>query len=193
MMRAMLDRVRLRPLTSADLPVLHRWYQTRELWDHLVGEFRPRPAHEAIAHMRGWLIPSATEARLAIERGDNGALLGLTLLSPIDSEAGEAEFHIFLGEASQRGLGYGGAATAAMLAHAFDQLGLWRVRLRVLRTNEAALRVYAAWGFEPEPATSVSESVVKQGARVAVVAMSVTDAVFRQRLAAQAAGRSAIR
>jgi RimJ/RimL family protein N-acetyltransferase len=172
----MADLVRLRRLLEADLVRLHRWYQTPELWDRLVGAFTPRAEAEAVAHMRGWLEPSHRELRLAIVRGEDGDLIGLVSLTPIDREEGEAEFHVFLGEASDRGRGYGRAATAAMLAHAFDEIGLFRVRLRVLRTNQAALRVYAALGFEPEGPVEVE-----------VLAMSVTDAVFRQR---QAAARS---
>lgn len=191
MMRAMAMLVRLRTLVEEDLPVLHGWYQTAELWDHLVGAFLPRREAESVAYMRGWLTPSATERRLAIVRGDNGSLLGLAALSPIEPDKGEAEFHIFLGEAAHRGLGYGRAATAAMLAHAFDELALWRVRLKVLQTNEAALQLYAGLGFEPHG--EAGEAVEKRGVRVAVVAMSVTDAVFRQRQAAYAARRSATR
>jgi RimJ/RimL family protein N-acetyltransferase len=172
----MADPVRLRRLVESDLAALHRWYQTRELWDHLVGDFTQREEAEALAYMRGWLAPSHRELRLAIVRGDDGELLGLVALAPIDREEGEAEFHVFLGEARERGRGYGRAATAAMLAHAFDEIGLWRVRLKVLRSNEAALRVYAALGFEPEGPVEAQ-----------VIAMSVTDAVFRQR---QAAARS---
>lgn len=191
MMRRMAEFVRLRALTEDDLPTLHRWYQTPELWDHLVGAFQAREAAESLAYMRRWLTPSLSERRLAIMRGDDGALLGLVSLSPIEPEQGEAEFHIFLGEAQARGQGYGRAATAAMLAHAFDDLALWRVRLKVLKTNEPALSLYAGLGFEPHGAAS--EAVVKRGAVVTVVAMSVTDAVFRQRQAAYAARRSATR
>jgi RimJ/RimL family protein N-acetyltransferase len=173
--------VRLRALAEDDLPALHRWYQTVELWDHLVGAFQPRPEAESLAYMRRWLTPSASERRLAIVRGANGALLGLASLSPIEPEKGEAEFHVFLGEALQRGRGYGQAATEAMLAFAFDELALWRVRLKVLKTNETALRLYARLGFEPEDLPG--ETVDKPHGQVAVVVMSVTDAVFRQRQA----------
>jgi RimJ/RimL family protein N-acetyltransferase len=183
--------VRLRRLAEGDLATLHRWYQTPSLWDHLVGAFEAREEAQAVAYMRRWLAPSLTEARLAVERTADGALIGLVALSPIDPEAGEAEFHIFLGEADDRGRGYGRAATAAMLAHAFDELALWRVHLRVLKTNEPALRVYAALGFEPEP--DAGEVAIKRGEAVRVVAMGLTDAVFRQRLAAYPPRRSATR
>jgi RimJ/RimL family protein N-acetyltransferase len=191
MMRNMAELVRLRTLVEDDLPALHGWYQSAELWDHLVGAFQPRQEAESLAYMRRWLTPTATERRLAIVRHEDGGLLGLVTLSPIEPDKGEAEFHIFLGEAERRGLGYGRAATAAMLAYAFDDLALWRVRLRVLKTNETALRLYAGLGFSPQG--DRDETAEKRGAQVAVVAMSVTGAVFRQRQTAYAARRLATR
>ena len=59
--------VRLRPLSREDLPRLHGWYQTRELWEHLVGGLTRRPEPDAIAYMARWLVPSETELRLGIE------------------------------------------------------------------------------------------------------------------------------
>jgi len=188
----MADLVRLRPLREGDLLQLHRWYQDPALWDHLVGQPQRREAPEAIVYMRRWLTPTPFERRLAIEEAARGGqVLGLVTLSPIDVQAGEAEFHIFLGEPAARGRGYGRAATVAALAHAFDDLAIWRVRLRVLQTNAAALRVYAAVGFEPDPPTG--ETARKGDADVAVVTMHVTDAAFRERWASAYAGRSATR
>jgi len=186
----MSDLVRLRTLVEADLARLHRWYQDPSLWDHLVGDFVVREEAEAVAYMRRWLSPSPTEVRLAIVDADQGSLAGLVALAPIDPAAGEAEFHIFLGDRAMRGRGLGRAATAAALVHAFDELGLWRVWLRVLQTNAAALRTYAALGFEPEAA--VVATVRKRGADVEVVTLRVSDAVFRERLGAYAR-RSATR
>jgi RimJ/RimL family protein N-acetyltransferase len=174
--------VHLRALVEGDLVQLHRWYQDPALWDHLVGEFVPREETEAVGYMRSWLTPSLSEVRLAILDAADGGLAGLVALSPIDRSNGEAEFHIFLGEARSRGRGLGRAATAAALDHAFETLGLWRVWLRVLQTNEAALRTYAALGFEPD--AIVAATVRKQGAEAAVITMRVSDAVYRARQAA---------
>jgi RimJ/RimL family protein N-acetyltransferase len=182
--------VHLRAVVEADLVQLHRWYQDPALWDHLVGEFVQRDEAEAVGYMRRWLTPSPDEVRLAIVDAADGELAGLVTLSPIDRVVGEAEFHVFLGEVRARGRGLGRAATAAALDHAFDTLGLWRVWLRVLRTNEAALRSYAALGFEPD--ATVVATVRKRGAETAVITMHVSEAVFRARQTAYA-GRSATR
>jgi RimJ/RimL family protein N-acetyltransferase len=169
----MADPVRLRRLLESDLAALARWRRAPDLREQLANAAAARSDAEAIAQLRGWLMPTRNELRLAIVRADDGELVGLASLAPIDREAGEAEIHVFLAEASERGRGYGRAATSAMLAHAFDELELWRVRSRAPRTSEAALRVWAALGFEPEGPVEAD-----------VISMSVTDAMFRLRQAA---------
>ena len=134
----------LRELREEDLPILHGWYQTPELWDHLVGEFTPRTEAEAVAYMRRWLSPSVTELRLGIVA--DGRLMGLATLSPINLEAGWAELHTFIGDRSERGHGLGRRAVAQLAARGFA-MGLSRIELRVLETNTAARRVYEACGF----------------------------------------------
>jgi RimJ/RimL family protein N-acetyltransferase len=185
MLRRMPELVRLRRLAHEDLASLHRWHQTPSLWDHLVGEFQERTAGEAIGYMQAWLTPSLAQSRMAVTRAADGALLGLVALSPIDRETGEAEFHIFLGEPGERGRGYGAAATVAMLEHAFDALELWRVRLRVLETNAAALALYARLGFTPDSGAAAA-SVSKGATQVTVLSLSLTEATFRQRQALEA-------
>lgn len=165
--------IRLRPLTEEDLPALHRWYQDPALWAHLVGAFVPRAEAEAIAYMRGWLTASASALRLGVEA--NGELIGQVALAPIAD--GEAEFHIFLGDALERGKGYGAEATRLMLARAFGELGLGRVTLEVLATNAAARRVYDRLGFV---AHGVVGRVAKDGDLTDVVGMSIDAARFAE-------------
>ena len=162
--------VRLRPLREGDLLLLHRWYQSPELWDHLAGEFEPRPEAEALAYMRRWLRPTPEEVRLGIEAG--GRLVGMTALCPIDPGAGVAEFHILLGEPGSRGQGIGRQATQAMLEHGFSALGLRRIELKVLETNAAARRIYDLCGFRP-----VGEATaVKSGHPAALIVMAARPA-----------------
>lgn len=141
-------KVRLRPLRSEDLPRLHRWYQTPELWDHLVGDFTPRTEPEAVAYMQRWLAPSETELRLGIEvQGPEGLrLVGLAFFAPLDLGGGWAELHTMIGDARERGQGVGRRAVAALMERGFA-LGLARIELKVLETNVAARRIYESCGF----------------------------------------------
>lgn len=142
--------VRLRALRRDDLPALWAWYQDPELVRHLVGGFRFHGEAEALAYMERWLAASDAEVRCAIERIADGALLGMTMLTGIDRTHRTAEAHVFLGDASHRGKGYGRAAVTAMMAHGFGDLGLNRLDLSVLATNAAALHMYQSVGFEIE-------------------------------------------
>jgi RimJ/RimL family protein N-acetyltransferase len=136
--------IRLRPLAESDLTVLYRWYQDPELWSHLVGSFQARDEREAITFMRRWLDNPSSDVRLAID--DEDRLIGQIAFTGLKDD--EAELHIFLGEASERGQGKGGAATRLGLSYAFQELGLKRVVLRVLQRNLVARRLYDQLGFE---------------------------------------------
>lgn len=156
--------VRLRPLRREDLPRLHRWYQTPELWAHLVRDFTSRREDEALAYMERWLSPSETELRLGIEVADDPEprLVGVAFFSPLDRATGEAELHTMIGDPAERGRGVGRQAVAALLDIGFG-LGLQRIHLKVLETNAAARRVYEACGFRvvgrDAPATKSGQTV----------------------------------
>lgn len=140
--------VRLRPLRQEDLRRLHAWYQTPELWDHLVGDFTPRGEAEAVAYMARWLQPSDRELRLGVEVEDAGPprLVGLAFFSPLNAAEGWAELHTLIGDPAERGRGVGRRAVAELVARGFA-LSLRRIELRVLETNLAARRIYEACGF----------------------------------------------
>ena len=141
--------VRLRNLMKEDLPRLHRWYQTPELWDHLVRDFTPRKEAEAVAYMQRWLTPGDTELRLGIEvEGPEGArLVGIAFFSPLNLAEGWAELHTMIGEPGERGRGVGRQAVVALMDRGAN-LGLARIQLRVLETNAMARRIYEGCGFQ---------------------------------------------
>jgi RimJ/RimL family protein N-acetyltransferase len=53
-------------------------------------------------------------------------------------------------ERGEHGKGYGSAAIARTLDHAFRELGLHKVWLMIFRTNERSRRTYARLGFVEE-------------------------------------------
>lgn len=163
--------VRLRDLRAEDLPRLHGWYQQPELWDHLVGDFVPRGAAEALDYMQRWLRPSAQELRLGIEVNDTGSprLVGLAFFSPLDLGTGEAELHIMIGDPGERGRGVGRQAVNLLVARGFE-LGLSRIVLKVLASNLAAQKVYAQCGFR---VVGQGAPAVKHGRAAEVVVMQI--------------------
>jgi RimJ/RimL family protein N-acetyltransferase len=162
---------RLRDLRTEDLPRLHAWYQQPELWDHLVGDFVPRGAEEALEYMQRWLRPSAQELRLGIEVDGVGGprLVGLAFFSPLDLAAERAELHIMIGDPDERGHGVGRQAVSLLVARGFA-LGLKRIVLRVLASNLAAQKVYAQCGFR---VVGRDAPAVKRGRPAEVIVMQI--------------------
>ncbi len=79
---------------------------------------------------------------------DEGRHVGNCGLMGIDLRRSKAELWIYLGEA--RGKGAGGIALRLLLERAFSGLGLARVHLRVVESNERAVAFYERAGFSIE-------------------------------------------
>jgi RimJ/RimL family protein N-acetyltransferase len=141
--------VRLRALTTGDLPALVEW----------------RNDPEIKALLGGWSFPVSLEAeqewfeearrvqstqRLAIEVLKDGRYIGNIGLYDIDWKDRKAEYGILIGDKTAWGKGYGLDASTALLAYAFGELNLHRVFLRVLAHHVRAVRLYEKLGFRPE-------------------------------------------
>ncbi len=74
-------------------------------------------------------------------------LIGRVGLFGIDPRGGTAELGILIGDPSDWGRGFGRAAVAAMVDHAFDALGLSAITLHTYPDNLRAQRAFAAAGF----------------------------------------------
>lgn len=143
-------RVYLRALDASDLERVFVWHNDRELYGQLGGTFRwvSRIAEEEWLHRR--CAYSTSEVNLAICLKDTGEHIGNVYLRNIDWIARNAELHIFIGPAELRGHGYGREALELVLTHAFNDLGLERIYLYVLASNENAYRLYTKCGFVQE-------------------------------------------
>ncbi len=137
------ERVRLAPLRDEDSDRLFAWINDRALVT-LSAPFRPieRTEHDA------WFasIRQRDDVRiLGIHVVGGDELIGSCQLHSIHD--GSAELQIRIGERRAQGRGYGSEAVRLLLRHAFRELGLRRVTLHVLASNERALAVYRRAGF----------------------------------------------
>lgn len=87
------------------------------------------------------------ERMLTIYARENLVPIGNTGLHGIDFRNGTAELGIMLGAKDYWGRGMGTEATRLMLDFGFTGLGLHCIQLRVLATNERAIRCYENTGF----------------------------------------------
>jgi RimJ/RimL family protein N-acetyltransferase len=74
--------------------------------------------------------------------------IGIAYLYEIDARHARASFGIMIGNAANRGKGYGTEATRLILDYAFNAFGLENVMLTVLSFNEAGIRAYENAGFK---------------------------------------------
>ena len=74
-------------------------------------------------------------------------LVGVAFLHSLSRDDCRAHYAVGLLAPEHLGHGYGTEITALVLRHAFDDLGLHRVDLRVLAFNAAAIRCYEKLGF----------------------------------------------
>lgn len=97
--------------------------------------------------------------------------VGHAALYRIDRQARTAEFGILLGDPAVWGHGLGTAVTRSLVEHGFTVLGLNRIHLEVLVTNERARRVYEKLGFQVEG--RLRQHQVRDGTPVDVLVMGL--------------------
>ena len=145
-------RLRLRPLTPADLDALLTYRGRADVCRFL--PFAPMTRGQLTARLGGDL--SRTELTepgqaltLGIEVAGTGALVGDVVLFFRSREHAGGELGYVL-HPDAGGRGYATEACAAMLALAFDQLGLHRVVARLDGRNGASARLAARLGMRQE-------------------------------------------
>jgi len=128
---------------------------------------------EAVQH---WYAELSSDAlRWVIEAGSR--CIGQVRLHSLDLKDRRARLAIGLLEPELLGQGYGTEATRLVLGHAFDELRLHRVDLRVLGFNTRAIRAYEKCGFIREGLERESTFVAGQWASDTM--MSILEAEYR--------------
>lgn len=140
----------LRELSREDLENTWRWRQDPTLIEWLGEPFRFINRESEQAWFDAYLQQRERQVRLAICLQTDHRHIGNLNLTQIHPVHRTAEFSLMIGEADCRGRGLGRAATALGLAHAFNDLNLHRLELRVRLDNLPALKVYQALGFQQE-------------------------------------------
>ena len=141
----------LRELRRSDLPTINAWRADRELISRLGATFRFINQEVDERWFNAYMDRRGSTVRCAIVDAEcPDQILGLVSLCDIDNLSRSCEFHIMIGDKNQRGKGMGYFAITEILRHAFDDLHLNRVELKVLPDNEPALALYRKAGFTQE-------------------------------------------
>lgn len=142
------ERVALGPLHRGLLPLLERWENDFRTIDLAGDDPQPRTT-ESIAAMWEPLLRGEREDWLgfAIYALPDVRPIGIANLRDFTNPHGTAEFGITIGEAADRGKGYGTEAVRLLLDYAFSALGVYNLWLDTPACNVAALRAYEKAGF----------------------------------------------
>ncbi len=143
------EHVRLRKLEKADLPLLHRWMNDREVmaWarfspDHMISLSALEKEYEK--ELAG---EDRERSTFMIEDRGSGHTIGWTTVRTWDRKHVSANVGIGLGEKAYWGRGFGTEAVGLLLGIVFDQQGWHRAELYTLADNRRAIRSAEKCGF----------------------------------------------
>ena len=143
------DRLLLRPTTPADA---QRAFEIQSDWD-VTRMLRMAQFPPDLEDMTGWFAEhpqewiAGTAFRFAVER--NARMIGLVDLDGIDGEQGELGYWL---EKPSWDQGYAFEAAKKVVAFAFEQLGLARLKTGHAADNPASGKVLLKLGFRPQQA-----------------------------------------
>ena len=146
------ERILLRPVLPADRDARQRFgfHTDIERGYGVLRESGPMTDDEADRWHERLVHEEDDPSRMAWAIEAAGDLAGLAFLQRIREVDAKAQFAIGLLSPELFGHGYGTGATHLVLAHAFGQMALHRVDLRVLAFNERAIAMYRRCGFVEE-------------------------------------------
>ncbi|VDG20342.1 GNAT family N-acetyltransferase [Lactiplantibacillus mudanjiangensis] len=121
-----------------------------------------------------------TEFYFHIRANDDDRLLGFVTLYNIDWHNQLGQLAIAIGDAEDRGHGYGTEALNLMLHYGFNELNLYKVCLDVIATNQSAIAVYQNSGFEFEGTNQ--RAVKRDGQRIDLYNMGLFAEDFQPRI-----------
>jgi RimJ/RimL family protein N-acetyltransferase len=144
------DNVKLTAIAAADLALISSWYQDAGF----LRLFDSTPAAPKTEKAVAQLIAEAQQAHdgfiFAIRLRESERIVGIFAFDGIAWTHGTAFVSVGIGNARDRGLGYGREAMVLALRFAFDELNLHRVCLTVFAYNQRAIALYESLGFTRE-------------------------------------------
>jgi RimJ/RimL family protein N-acetyltransferase len=172
--------VRLRPLSLGDVDHMMTWVNDPAVVGNLaVFAGKPITRAEEVAYVER-MLASTDDRVFVVERAADGAYLGNVGLHQIHWRSRVGRLSLIIGARSEMGKGYGSAAIALALDHAFDGMTLHKVWLMVNAQNARARGIYTRVGFVEEGV--LREEYFHDGAWYDMVRMSVIDREWRARM-----------
>jgi RimJ/RimL family protein N-acetyltransferase len=140
--------ISLGPVIPADFPALFRWGNDVDS-ARLNEVYRPSDWN---SHQEWWsnIGKDPSKVVFAVRKQGSNNIIGYVQILNISGLHQSAHLAVRIGEAADRGHGYGREATRLAIDYCWNHLNLGRIGLTVFKTHERALRVYSSLGFETE-------------------------------------------
>lgn len=161
----------LREITREDIPEINRYRYNKDLVNHLGAPFRFVNIETEYNWFDNYMSSRNSNVRLAICSDEDNSIIGLVYLVNINWIFRRCDFGILLGDEKDRGKNNGYIAIKMILEHAFNDLQLNRVEVKVLESNTNAISIYKKVGFIQEGV--LRQSVYKEGRFQNQVIMSI--------------------
>ena len=143
-------RVRLARPTADDIAIIAGWSLDLE-YQRLLRRGMVYPG--SVEEHRAWfedMFKGDEYVPFSIRTLVEDRLVGLLVIKDIMWQARHCSFFIGIGDAGERGQGYGSDAVRVLLQYAFLEMNLHRVGLEVMAYNADAIRAYQAAGFQQD-------------------------------------------
>jgi RimJ/RimL family protein N-acetyltransferase len=143
------SKVKLREKKLADVADDYAWFTDAELAELDAAPIPTTTFPEYLAEYTSDLrYPPTIRHQFAIETKE-GKHIGNCTYYGIDSDKGEAELGIMIGDRDYWDKGYGADAVSALLEYVFEKTKLNRLYLKTLVNNKRAQNCFAKCGFTP--------------------------------------------
>ena len=139
------NRVVLRPISESDTDNIVRWRNKKIVQNNFI--FREKFTPEMHNHWLNTKVKSG-EVIQYIMLDEIGKPFGSIYYRDIDPISKTAEFGILIGEEDHISRGYGQEAMRLFIDFGINELGLKKIDLRVIESNERAYHVYKKMGFK---------------------------------------------
>lgn len=139
------NRVNLRPISESDTDNIVRWRNKKIVQDNFI--FREKFTPEMHNHWLNSKVKSG-EVIQYIMLDEIGKPFGSVYYRDIDPISKTAEFGIFIGEEDHISKGYGQEVMRLFIDFGINELGLMKIDLRVIESNDRAYHMYEKMGFK---------------------------------------------
>lgn len=139
------ERVYLSPICIEDAETYAAWVADPAVSDGLGNTIKVYSLNRERETLEAW---TKNDGSFSIVKLDGDELIGNCGIFDINEVHSQGTIGLFIGEAKNRGMGYGQEVIRLLQSHAFETLRLNNLMLKVFSHNEAAIKCYIKCGFK---------------------------------------------